>query len=55
MRNNMINSISVKRIEPGPSQFKSEFNIAINFEETTALLNGYLDILNDIVKGKTKD
>jgi len=54
MRNNMINSISVKRIEPGPSQFKSEFNIAINFEETTALLNGYLDILNDMLKERLK-
>ena len=33
---------------------KSEFNIAINFEETTALLNGYLDILNDMLKERLK-
>jgi hypothetical protein len=28
----------------------AEFDIDINFEETTALLNGYLDILNDMLK-----
>ena len=74
----IVNSISVKRIEPVPGNSftadwtstqedrrvgnwlpstadqhpstVAEFDIDINFEETTALLNGYLDILNDMLK-----
>lgn len=32
----------------------AEFDIAINFEETTALLNGYLDIFNTMLKKRLK-
>ena len=78
----MMNSISVKRIEPvtgntftadwtstredrrignwvpdtcsnRPSSV-AEYDIAITFEETTALLNGYLDILNNMLEERLK-
>ena len=32
----------------------AEFDIELNFEETTALLNGYLDILNNMLKERLK-
>tara|TARA_R110000803_G_C11774851_1_gene295781 strand:- start:85 stop:369 length:285 start_codon:yes stop_codon:yes gene_type:complete len=78
----MMNSISVKRIEPVPGNTftadwtstredrrignwvpdtcsnrpssVAEYDIAITFEETTALLNGYLDILNNMLEERLK-
>ena len=78
----MMNSISVKRIEPVPGNTftadwtstredrrignwvpdtcsnrpssVAEYNIAITFGETTALLNGYLDILNNMLEERLK-
>ena len=32
----------------------AEYDIAITFEETTALLNGYLDILNNMLEERLK-
>ena len=78
----LINTISVKRIEPVPGNTFTadwtstredrrignwvpdtcsnrpssiaEFDIAITFEETTALVNGYTQIFNDMIQNRLK-